>query len=338
MMNVHVLDTPFQLPAPNMEVLVAGREKLKQQADALGDIYLPVMMETLRSLLIEVGNVDKNVLDTLTLVPHGFNSDEMLPYLEAVEQLKGQSDDTKRDAAVAEFNKIISTLLDEKIVYLANHAKVLDKALANLNAVQVDAVDYLAPALDQEIIALGARLAAENTRLDEVSEQAAVVNALITDLENLNIFDRLKPLVASLEKLADIDPRSPLIGSIKAGIVGVSNILNLLDAAVDYDHLLALRDRLQAQLTDRQETIGDTRAALAIEVGKRDQLSGLVLVHGYRGDYAREVEKLHAALSQVLSNCLLPATDTSEERVTHFSRQANALNTYLVDLRGDWRS
>ncbi len=50
-MNVHVLDTPVQLPKPDMEIVIGSREKLKRQANALGDIYLPVMKETLRSLL-----------------------------------------------------------------------------------------------------------------------------------------------------------------------------------------------------------------------------------------------------------------------------------------------
>ncbi|OSN22498.1 hypothetical protein BV340_00536 [Pseudomonas syringae pv. actinidiae] len=34
-MNVYVLDTPVQLPKPNMEIVIGSREKLKHQADAL---------------------------------------------------------------------------------------------------------------------------------------------------------------------------------------------------------------------------------------------------------------------------------------------------------------
>ncbi|WP_122301596.1 toxin, partial [Pseudomonas syringae] len=243
-MNVHSLNTPVKLPKPGMEIVIGSREKLKHQADALGDIYLPVMKETLRSLVSEVGNVDKEALDTLTLVPHFFNDDEMLPFVDAIAKLRGEPDEAKSGAAIAEFSQEISILLDTRIASLASQAKVLDKALINLNAVQVNAVDHLTPALDQEISVLQARLAIENTRLEELLTKEKVVNALVTDLESLSFFNKLKPLIASLETLADIDPKNPLIGSIKAGIAGVSNILDLLDAAVDYDHLITLRDTL----------------------------------------------------------------------------------------------
>ncbi|KPW51035.1 Binary cytotoxin component [Pseudomonas syringae pv. antirrhini] len=337
-MNVHVLDTPFQLPQPDMEIIIGSREKLKHQADALGDIYLPVMKETLRSLVNEIGNVDKEALDTLTLVPHFFNDDEMLPFVEAIATLRGEPDEAKSKTAILEFNEEISMLLDARTASLASQAKALDKALSNLNAVQVNAVDHLTPALDQEISTLQARLAIEKTRLEEMLAKEKVVNALIADVESLSFFDKLKPLIASLETLADIDPKNPLIGSIKAGIAGVSNMLDLLDGAVDYDHLMTLRDTLQAQLLDLQGRVGEARAALDVEVSKRDQISGLASVQVYKNDYVREIGKLHTALTQVLANCRLPASEGLEERVSHFRRQADALNTYLVDLRGSWRS
>ncbi|WP_457792824.1 alpha-xenorhabdolysin family binary toxin subunit B [Pseudomonas syringae] len=337
-MNVHVLDTPFQLPQPDMEIIIGSREKLKHQADALGDIYLPVMKETLRSLVNEVSNVDKEALGALTLVPHFFNDDEMLPFVEAIATLRGEPDEAKSKTAILEFNEEISMLLDARTASLASQAKALDKALSNLNAVQVNAVDHLTPALDQEISTLQARLAIEKTRLEEMLAKEKVVNALIADVESLSFFDKLKPLIASLETLADIDPKNPLIGSIKAGIAGVSNMLDLLDGAVDYDHLMTLRDTLQAQLLDLQGRVGEARAALDVEVSKRDQISGLASVQVYKDDYVREIGKLHTALTQVLANCRLPASEGLEERVEHFSRQANALNTYLVDLRGSWRS
>lgn len=337
-MNVHVLDTPFQLPQPDMEIIIGSREKLKHQADALGDIYLPVMKETLRSLVNEIGNVDKEALDTLTLVPHFFNDHEMLPFVEAIATLRGEPDEAKSKTAILEFNEEISMLLDARTASLASQAKALDKALSNLNAVQVNAVDHLTPALDQEISTLQARLAIEKTRLEEMLAKEKVVNALIADVESLSFFDKLKPLIASLETLADIDPKNPLIGSIKAGIAGVSNMLDLLDGAVDYDHLMTLRDTLQAQLLDLQGRVGEARAALDVEVSKRDQISGLASVQVYKNDYVREIGKLHTALTQVLANCRLPASEGLEERVSHFRRQADALNTYLVDLRGSWRS
>jgi len=337
-MNVHVLATPAQLPKPDMAIIIASREKLKREADRLGDIYLPVMNEALLSLLSEVGHVDKEALDTLTLVPHMYNSEEMLPFLEAVEKLRGDPEDAKSSAAIADFNEEISLLLDTREASLSSQAKALDRALINLEAVRVDGVEHLTPALEQEIAVLEARLETEHARLTEVVRQAAAVNDLIRDVESLSFFDKLKPLVASLERLADVDPLNPLIGSVKAGIAGVSNILDLLDAAVDYDHLIALRERLQTQMTGLQETTDATRAALETEVSKRGQLSGLASVELCKTDYVREMSKLLEALKRVLASSRLPETAVIEKRVEHFSRQADALNNYLIDLRRSWRS
>lgn len=337
-MTVHVLDTPFQLPKPDVDVIIASREKLKQTSDALPDVYLPVLKETLRSLVSEVGSVDKQALDTLTLVPHMLNGDEMLPFLEAVKELRSQPDDAKSIAAIANFNEEIGKLLDARLTSLTDQATVLDKALINLDAVQVDTANHLTPALDQEIGAVETRLATEQARLDELVQQVAVVNSLIKDIESLSVFDKLKPLVASLQVLADIDPKNPLIGSIKAGITGVSNILNLADAAVDYEQLIGLREKQQTQLTGLQVTVDETRTALKVEVSKRDQLSTLASIEVCKKDYVRELGKLLEALKHVEANSRLPATEVIEKRVEHFRLHADALNNYLVDLRSNWRS
>ncbi len=72
-------------------------------------------------------------------------------------------------------------------LFRKQYTKVLDKALINLNAVQVNAVDHLTPALDQEISTLQARLAIEKTRLEEMLTKEKVVNALITDLGSVPV-------------------------------------------------------------------------------------------------------------------------------------------------------
>ncbi|MCF5467888.1 alpha-xenorhabdolysin family binary toxin subunit B [Pseudomonas syringae] len=337
-MNVHVLDTPFQLPKPDIAIIATSREKLKQTADTLGDIYLPVIKETLRSMVSEVGNVDKQVLDTLTLVPHMLSTEEMLPFLEAVKNLRSQPDNAKSSAAIADFNEEISTLLDARMASLSNQAKMLSKALINLDAIKVDTADHLIPDLDQNVVALEARLVIEQERLNELSQQIATVNALVKDIESLSLFDKLKPLVASLQVLAEVDPKNPLIGSIKAGITGVSNILNLVDAAVDYEQLIGLREMQQTQLTGLQATVDETRTALKVEVGKRDQLSALAPAEVCKKDYVREMGKLLEALKHVEVNSRLPATEVIEKRVEHFRLHADALNNYLVDLRSNWRN
>ena len=73
-MNVYVLDVPFSLPRPDLEVVADSRLSIQRQAEALGDLYLPVLTESLGSLLKELSHADRQFLDILTLVPHGMDS------------------------------------------------------------------------------------------------------------------------------------------------------------------------------------------------------------------------------------------------------------------------
>lgn len=168
--------------------------------------------------------------------------------------------------------------------------------------------------------------------------QENAVNKLIADVESFTWIDRLLPLVKSLEKLAEIDPKNPLIGSIQTGLEGLKNILNLANDQIKYANLIDLRGDLQEQLDDSRDRLRDLRERRS-EVGiKLGQLRAVEALDVPRGSYLEEVGKLLEALRHFLRNNS-PATE--EDVVAYASRFINhsqVLRDYLNELRREWRT
>lgn len=337
-MTVHVMDTPFQLPKPDLDVLVAKRAQLRRQAEALSEIHLPVKREKLISLIKELSHVDKQVLDILTprpglLVDHGLQD-----LLETIDGLKQQplTEETGShiDVIVKEIREERAKTLGE----LQDQSSALDNALVNFSAVIISDVDHLVAEIEAELAQVDAQIAAEDQPLGKWLEEEVAVNKLIADVEKLSLFDKFKPLVASLDKLATIDPKDPLVGSIQAGIAGMSNILDLANDALEYKHLLKHRERLQ-ELTDalrgNARDLHDKRKAGARRL---EQLTQLKALEEPRSAYRQEVAKLLEALTGFLSTNRIEAFDNVEAHTARFIHHARILSNYLTDLRRDWRS
>lgn len=115
-MNVHVMDTPFLLPKPDLDVLVANRAQLRRYTEALGEIHLPVKREKLLSLIEELSHVDKQVLDILTLGP-GLLANHGLPdLLETIAKLKQQP---LTDETGSHIEVIVKEIREERFKRLA---------------------------------------------------------------------------------------------------------------------------------------------------------------------------------------------------------------------------
>ncbi len=337
-MNVYVLDVPFSLPRPDLEVVADSRLSIQRQAEALGDLYLPVLTESLGSLLKELSHADRQFLDILTLVPHGMDSEDIQPFMDAITQLKAKPEDAETRAALAEFNAEIDTLLQGKLMSLSEAVSTLDNALVNLDAVHFNDVAHLAGSLDKEVVDARALLSSEETSLTHLQEKEAAAGALITELEGLSFLDKLKPLVVSLEKLAEIDPASPSLGSIKAGIAGVANILNLIDGSLKYDQLLDHRSKLHAQVAEQREKVEQANARLKSQTDNQDQLAVLQSIDGSRERYVLEAGKLRQALQHFLDTERQAAASEIEARAEGFARRIRQLIDYLNDLRRQWRN
>lgn len=337
-MTIHELDTPFQLPRPDTAILKTSREDLVHQINALGDIYLPVLGETLQALQSELGAVDESALNALTLIAPVLANDGLPELLDSIVALRAKEPSDEVAAAIAQLSNDLQEQIGEGLSGVEGHALTFDNCLTNFLAVSLSEVRFLIPPLKKETTELGAELTVQETRLGELVNQEEVLNKLIADVESISFLDRLLPLVKSLDKLIEIDPKNPLIGSIKAGLEGIKNILNLVNDAIKYEHLIKLRTDLQGQLDGLRSSIRALKARQS-EAGKKlDQLQAVEALDKPKGLYLTEMGKLLEALRRFLSN---NRAETDEDIVAYASRFINhsqVMRNYLNELRREWRT
>ncbi|WP_459748865.1 alpha-xenorhabdolysin family binary toxin subunit B [Pseudomonas sp. 3A(2025)] len=335
-MTVHVLDTPLQLPKPDLAVVIARRTELNRSANTLSDFYLPLIRETLLSLIRELGEVDTQALRMISAVP-GLVSSESLPdLLEALAVLQ-QDTESDQGEAIAQIMAEIDAQLQAASTGLAEHASALDNACVNFDDVSFGDLDAFITPINEEIVRLNNRITAIEAPLIKLREEETTLNKLIADLEAVSFFDKLKPLVETLKKLADIDPKDPLVGSIKAGIDAISSMLDLASNALKYEHLVNRRTRLQGQLDSIQDQARPLRSHLDEETAR---LARFALIQGMgtsKNEYVQELGKLHKALKQFIAYTFKDA-DSHELRVSRFIEYAAVLSTYMDELRRDWQS
>lgn len=337
-MTVHRLETPLQLPAVDMTTLNTARAQLRHLAEALTDIYLPVKHEALKGLLTELGNTDKAALDSLALVPGLLDNDGLQDLLSALARLKGDPPDEQTLKAIDEISAEIESQVQAARSGLDSRARDLDDALVNLAHVNVGDVDHLIPPIEAELARLDAVIAAQEGPLAKLLEQEGMLNTLIADIEAISLWDKFKTLADSLKALIDIDPRNPLIGSIKAGIEGLGNMLNLASESLKYEHLVRQRERIQAQLDDLQGNARQLRLQRQAESRKLEQLKQLKLIEAPQQSYAQEIGKLLEALKRFQALHPALALEQIEAQASAFIANGRVLSDYLNELRRAWRS
>lgn len=335
-MTVHVLDTPLQLPKPDLAVVIARRTELKRSANALSDFYLPLIRETLVSLIKELGEVDTHALRMISGVPGLISSDGLPDLLEALAALH-QDTESDHSEAIVQIISEIDAQLQAVSTGLTEYAKALDNACVNLGAVSFGDLEALIAPINKEIVDLNTRITAIEAPLVKLREEEATLNKLIADLESVGFFDKLKPLVETLKKLADIDPKDPLVGSIKAGIEAISSILDLASDALKYEHLVNRRARLQAQLDSIQEQTRPLRSHLDEETARLAQFELIQGMSKPQNEYGQELGKLREALKRFIAYTFKDA-DSDEQRASRFIEYAGILSTYMDELRRDWQS
>ncbi|WNW13274.1 alpha-xenorhabdolysin family binary toxin subunit B [Pseudomonas sp. DTU_2021_1001937_2_SI_NGA_ILE_001] len=337
-MTVHVLETRFQLPEIDLSAVNTHRAQLRHTAESLADIYLPVKREILLSLLQELGGADQAALDVLTALPGTLDGEGLEDLLTAIKRLKGDPPDAPTLETISAIAAEIQTQVQRQLGNIRDKAVSLDDALVNLAHVSVGEVDHLMTAVEADIVHIDERLAAESGPQAKLLEQEAAVNKLIAEIEAISLWDKLKPLVESLTVLTDIDPKNPLIGSIKAGIEGLSNILNLASSQLRYEHLVRHRDRLQAQLDELTGNVRELRQQRQAESRKLEQLKQLKLIEAPKQAYGEELGKLLDALKRFLG--LHPALpdDDIEATASAFLAHGRLFSDYLNDLRRAWRN
>ncbi|MFS2157478.1 alpha-xenorhabdolysin family binary toxin subunit B [Pseudomonas sp. Pseusp122] len=336
-MTIHTIDTPFQLPQPDIAVVNKNRQEFNRQASALSDIYLPVLKEKLLDLQREFDSVDKQALNVLTLIPPVLENDGLADLLQAIVDLRGKEPDDEVLQAIAALSVDLNEQIAQGLLGIRKHARDFDDNLVNLKAVSLDEARFVMPALQKEIDELAGSLADQEKTLAELVERETMVNKLIADVEAISFLDRLKPLISSLEKLMEIDPKNPLIGSVKAGLEGLKNILGLAADAIRYDDLIKLRKTVQEQLDSLRRRLGDMRERRDMAKKKLAQLQAVLDLDVPRQLYVTEIGKLLEALRRFIEHNG-DAGEDIVEYASQFINHSQVLVSYLDDLRREWRS
>lgn len=334
-MTVHVLDTPLQLPKPDLTVVTARRTELKRSAGTLGEFYLPVVREALSSLITELGEVDKQALHIISAVPGLMNREGLRDLLQALTALQEDNESGRADVIAQIVAEIDASLL-EVSSGLNEHAQALDNALLNCAAVSLGDIEALMAPINAEVVRIDAEITAVEAPLARLREEETTLNKLIKDLESVNFFDMLKPLVDNLKKLADIDPKNPLVGSIQEGIEAMSAILQLSSDALKYEHLVSRRKSSQQQVDDIQ---AQTRELRSLRNKETEHLAQLERVQGMetpRNEYMQELGKLREALKRF--NGYAFTGEDSGHSAARFIASADILSNYMDELRRGWQS
>jgi len=337
-MTVHMLDTPYQLPQPDLEIIRVSRAEINHHVIALGNIYLPVLRDELLGLRKEISLTDEYTLNVLTGAPITLENEEVNTLLTAIDTLNKQAPTEESKAAIAEYAKEVSGLIDQSVSTVKQYASDLDDRVTNLNAVRLSDNKYRLLELEQSVETSHALLTVEREALAALEANAELLKAAINEMEKLTFFDKLKPLVESLQELTKIDPKDPALGAIQAGITGVKNILGLASDGVNYTHLIEARSVVQERLKGRRKKVLDLEDQIETSSTRIQQLTTAGGLNDHKTRYAQEINKIGEALSTFVNSNLPNSAEVVAQRAERFAIQAKALGTYLNTLRKAWQS
>src|SRR3979490_832747 len=258
------LDILFQPQMPDLEKIESSREDINYKVEASGKLYLPALKEELFSLREELHNTDKQTLRALDGIPVALRSEGKAELFEAIEKLKKEPPTDEIKEALVELSKEIVSLIEMGLSKTKKLTHDLDNSLTNLSSATISDSRFRIDELQQSIDANTPLLKIENDAVSKLESQKELLNEAISALEKLNLADKLKPLLKSLEQLADIDPtKLDLVKAIRAAIKGVENILDLVSEAITYSDLLRARKMLQESIEQHNENI--TRLELQVD-------------------------------------------------------------------------
>jgi hypothetical protein len=337
-MTVHLLDTPYQLPQPDLDIIRSSRAEIDHHVIALGNIYLPVLKDELLGLRKEISLTDEYTLNVLTGVPIALENEDMDVLFKALDKLNKQASTEEVKAAIEEYSKEVSGLMDQSVSTVKQYASDLDDRVTNLNAARLSDNKYRLLELEQSVEASQALLTVETEAIAALEANAELLKPAINEVEKLTFFDKLKPLVESLEELTKIDPKDPLLGSIQAGIKGVNNILELANDAVNYTHLIQARSVIRERLKERRKKVLDLEDRIETSSTRIQQLTTAEGLYEHKTRYVQEITKIGVALSKFVNSNLPNSDEVVSQRAERFGIQASALCTYLHTLHKAWRN
>lgn len=333
----YIMDAPLQLPTPDMAAFNTSRTQLRQQTLALANIHLSRLREKLRSLLLDLNIADAQGLHALTITPIALNTDGLPELIKTIMDLREHAP-VASSVVIDELTRELEEDARNRISHVADHVGSLDHALSNFRAINLDDADPVIIQLEAEIAPVRAMIEEEGKPLAELQVHETALNKLIAEVESISLLNRLQPLVESLAKLLEVDPKNPLVGSIQAGLEGLKNQLNLGNEAVKYSHLISLRSRLQRDLDTlkrRLRELGDEIGEQELRIGQLKAYQGLA---GHRLVYLREVDIIVQTIRDFAHQNQFDANGDVVEQVGRFIENAATMTAYLHGLRRQWQS
>lgn len=333
----HIMDASFVLPTPDMVAFNNSRTLLRQQALSLGDIYLTRLQEKIQSLLGELDRVDTQGLATLTLTPVGLETESLSGLIKNINVLR-EAPSQASDDAIKELVAELVNNTQQQVSHVADHLGALDDAMTNFRGITLDDAGPVIDKLEAEMAPVKARLEEESKPFADLQQQQAALNKLIAEVESISLLERLKPLIESLDNLLEIDPKDPLPGSVKAGLEGIKNQLNLGIEFIKYDNLISLRQTLQEREDTIQGRLRELQDQIAEQEDKVEQLKMFQGLGPHRLVYLREVGTIVSAIKDFPRQNQLDPDGDVVVQVSRFIENAQAMTAYLHGLRREWQS
>ncbi|MGV8918197.1 MAG: alpha-xenorhabdolysin family binary toxin subunit B [Pseudomonas sp.] len=337
-MTVIPLDTPFQLPRADMDIISNRRGIIGYQMQALSTVFLSSLAETIDNLRQELANTDQKALLVLSMVPAALKSNSFDTLINALATL---SKDPSADGAAEAIEQLTGEVRGQINAALAEvrlHWVNFDHALTNLGAIRFTFNPTELAEREDEINGFGVAIEQGRTKLDAIQNDIQALKTLIDLIEGQNMFDRLKPLVASLEVIANINPEKPLVGAIKAALKGVENILNLASEAVKYEHLIGKRDLLHKDEQEVLKLIQQSQERSEITAKQLKELKGFISLAQPVAAYSQEISKIGKSVELFVQLNYDDESEAITTRCERFKNNSSVLINHLNDQRRDWIS
>ncbi|MEG5266944.1 alpha-xenorhabdolysin family binary toxin subunit B [Pseudomonas sp. JDS28PS106] len=332
-MSISYLSALPRYTTPDIKVIHTTRTELERKLSLGETLYLQPLAVGLTALKKQIHAVEDYVLELLTAVPVSLRTQTISELLGEMQAAAGLASAPSTSAKVARYQNELKELIDYRLNILNNRAGTLSILLDNLTEwTMEDAAHFISEhetqrARQQEILD---RLTARRVELQADKQK---INDAMRVYEELTVLDRWTPILKDLLK---VKPSSANLMVLQAGVVGVKNILQIAAEAVRYEDLVDAQARAHELLIQQQEQITQYRTQLSTLNARTRELRNIEGVEALKQRYEQEVRKVADAL-----NTFLTLRQRSDEPVDELARvfvtQANALSSWLLDLKRNWK-
>ncbi|MDB5981369.1 MAG: binary cytotoxin component, partial [Pseudomonas sp.] len=299
----------------------------------LNNIYIPSLQEKIRSLGAQLNLVEDCLQEVLTQTPQALQRREvqlsLQPLIPSAPTGTHLHTPETREAYAAE----VTDYIDTALLNLGNMATRLSAGLDNLDVLGSGNGSEFVDDIEKQINSKQAELTTLTPQHSHLAEEKNVLDSAMRVFEDKNLLDELKPLVETFKYL---NPKSPSVSAIRAGVAGVQNILRISSESVKYSDLVEARAELQRRLEARNGEMRKTQQLISTLTARRQQLGTVQSLKQHIVGYEQEIRKITTTLDAFLNASRNAVQDNIIEYAQAFITRADALAAYLEDLRRRW--